>query len=112
MLSNNGHTPIFTTFTCNNGAFSEPGTDSLAENLLWVEDGGIVAAIAPTRRVSLPTLTPLADLFFEELLNSEVATVGEALLNAQKAAANDPGLQEAVLVVNLLGDPALRLQRP
>ena len=112
MLANNGHTPIFTTFTCNNGAFTEPGEDSLAEELLWVENGGIVAAIAPTSSVLLPALTPLATLFYEALLQDDVVTVGEALLNAQTAAANDPGLQEAVLVVNLLGDPAMRLQRP
>lgn len=112
MLANNGHTPIFTTFTCNNGAFAEPETDSLAEELLWVEDGGIVAAITPTSRISLPALTPMGDLFYAELLKDEVATVGEALLNAQTAAANDPGLQEAILIVNLLGDPALQLQRP
>ncbi len=112
MLVNNRHTPIFTTFTCNNGAFTEPDMDSLAENLLWVEEGGIVAAVAPSSRISLPALTPLGDLFYAELLNDEVETVGEALLNAQTAAANDPVLREAVLVVNLLGDPALRLQRP
>ena len=112
MLANNGHTPIFTTFTCNNGAFAEPETDSLAETLLWVEEGGIVAAIAPTSRILLPSLTPMGDLFYAELLNDEVDTVGEALLNAQTAAATDPALQDAILVVNLLGDPALRLQRP
>ncbi len=112
MLANNGHTPIFTTFTCNNGAFAEPETDSLAEELLWVEEGGIVAAIAPTSRLSLSSLTPMGDLFYAELLNDEVATVGEALLNAQTAALNNPGMQDAMLVVNLLGDPALRLQRP
>ncbi len=112
MLANNGHTPIFTTFTCNNGAFAEPETDSLAENLLWVEEGGVVAAIAPTSTGSPPALTPLGDLFYAELLKNEVDTVGEALLNAQTAAAGDPGLQDAILVVNLLGDPALRLQRP
>jgi len=112
MLANNGHTPIFTTFTCNNGAFTEPETDSLAEELLWVEEGGIVAAIAPTSRISLTSLTPMGDLFYAELLKDEVTTIGEALLNAQTSAASDPGLHEAVLVVNLLGDPALRLQRP
>lgn len=112
MLANNGHTPIFTTFTCNNGAFTEPEVDSLAENLLWVEDGGIVAAVTPSSRISLPALTAMGELFYAELLKEEVSTLGEALLNAQVAAVNDPGLQDAVLVVNLLGDPALRLQRP
>ncbi len=112
MLAYNGHTPIYTTFTCNNGAFTEPEIDSLAENLLWVEDGGIVAAVAPSSRISLPALAPLGDLFYVQLLNEDVTTIGEALLNAQTTAANDPGLREAILVVNLLGDPALRLQRP
>lgn len=112
MLANSGHTPIFTTFTCNNGAFSEPNADSLAEDLLWVEGGGIVAAVAPTSRISLNGLTALGDLFYAELLDDEVATIGQALLNAQTAAAGDPMLHDAMLVVNLLGDPALRLQRP
>lgn len=113
MLAYNGHTPIFTTFTCNNGAFTEPQDDSLAENLLWVEEGGIVAAVAPTSSIGLqPTLAHLGDLFYAALLDDTVATVGEALLAAQTAALRDPALQDAVLVVNLLGDPALRLQRP
>jgi hypothetical protein len=112
MLTNNGHTPIFITFTCNNGAFSEPEGDSLAEDLLWVEAGGIVAAVAPSTSLGLNSLTPLGELFFAELLDVDVATVGEALLNAQMAAANDPTLHDALMVVNLLGDPALRLQRP
>ena len=71
-----------------------------------------MAAIAPTSRISLSVLTPLGDLFYAEWLNDGVGTIGEALLNAQTAASKDPGLREAVLVVNLLGDPALKLQRP
>ncbi|MBK8899576.1 MAG: hypothetical protein IPM53_00190 [Anaerolineaceae bacterium] len=112
MLANNGHTPIFTTFTCNNGAFSEPQRDSLAENLLWVENGGIVAAVAPSSRVALPSLTPLGELFYSALLDKEIDTLGEAILHTHAAALNDDSLAEAVLVVNLLGDPALQLQRP
>jgi hypothetical protein len=112
MLANNGHTPIFTTFTCNNGAFTEPEADSLAETLLWVEAGGIVAAVTPSSSLALSALTPLGDLFFTELLDENVATVGEALLNAQTVAASNPALHDALLAVNLLGDPALRLQRP
>src|SRR5690606_31151107 len=107
MLANNGHTPIFTTFTCNNGAFSEPQQDSLAEELLWVENGGIVAAVAPSSRGALPSLTLLGELFYSALLDEEVTTLGEALLQTQAAALNDDSLAEAVLVVNLLGDPAL-----
>ncbi|MEZ4594934.1 MAG: C25 family cysteine peptidase [Chloroflexota bacterium] len=112
MLAYNGHTPIFITFTCNNGAFSEPQDDSLAEDLLWVEEGGIVAAVAPSSSLALETLAPLGDLFYAALLDDAVFTVGEALLVAQTAASRDPSLHDAVLAVNLLGDPALQLQRP
>ncbi|MCC6605419.1 MAG: hypothetical protein IT327_19590 [Anaerolineae bacterium] len=112
MLADNGHTPIFTTFTCNNGAFSEPQRDSLAEDLLWVENGGIVAAVAPSSRIALPSLTSLGQYFYIALLDEEVNTLGEALLQTQAAALGDATLNEAVLVVNLLGDPALQLQRP
>ena len=112
MLANNGHTPICTTFTCNTGAFGDPEAHSLAEDLLRVKQGGIVASVAPSSQISLPALTRMGDLFYEQLLSEEAVTVGEALLNAQLAATNDPGLHEAILVVNLLGDPALRLQRP
>src|SRR5690606_19190484 len=111
MLADNGHTPIFTTFTCNNGAFSEPQRDSLAEDLLWVENGGIVAAVAPSSRIALPSLTSLGQYFYIALLDEEVSTLGEALLQTQAAGLGDATLSEAVLVVNLLGDPALQLQR-
>ena len=77
-----------------------------------MENGGIVAAFAPSSRVALPSLTPLGELFYSALLDENVNTLGEALLQAQATALGDETLDEAVLVVNLLGDPALQLQRP
>jgi len=106
MLANNGRPAIFTTFTTNNGAFSDPHNNSLGEALLAVENGGAVAVIAPSARSQGMSQAPLADRFFAQLL--EAATIGEALTQAKISAANDPHLQDAIYTFHLLGDPALR----
>lgn len=111
-LLNNDRLPIFTTFTCLNGYFNHPNDDALAETLLWAEDGGIVAAIAPSGR-SLPTQQdPLAEEFYNLLLSSGEPSLGEALRAAKVAGSDDPYLAEVIHTFNLLGDPALRFHLP
>lgn len=113
MLTNQSRLPILTTFTCPNGAFSNPHVDSLAETLLWVEDGGIVAAIAPSGRAQTAHQLLFADYFYQFLLSDELETVGEVLLEARVAAGEqEPALKDTLHVFNLLGDPALSIQRP
>ena len=112
MLVNSGRLPVFTTFTCLNGAFSHPEIDSLAESLLWVENGGIVAAVAPAARATMEHQLQLADLFYQELLSGDSETLGEALTLAKAAALDDPAFGDAVHAVHLLGDPALRVHLP
>ncbi|MEW5988053.1 MAG: C25 family cysteine peptidase, partial [Chloroflexota bacterium] len=104
--------PIFTTFTCLNGYFNHPEVNSLAESLLWTPDGGVVAAVVPSGR-SLPTQQlPLADTFYQSLLEGQVATLGEALQMAKAAAAGDDFFADVIHTFNLLGDPALRFHLP
>lgn len=110
MLANNGRPAIFTTFTCNNGAFSDPQIDSLGEVLLAVENGGAVAVIAPSARSYQMSQAPLADRFYANLL--EAQTIGEALTSAKMSAVNDPHLHDAIYMFHLLGDPALRINKP
>lgn len=112
MLSNGGRLPIYTTFTCLNGAFSHPNADSLAESLLWAANGGIVAAVAPAAKASMEHQWQLADLFYHELFRGGHQTLGEALAQAKAAALDDPALREAMYTVHLLGDPALRVNHP
>lgn len=112
ILVNGKRLPIFTTFTCLNGYFNHPSTDSLAETLLWAENGGVVAAIAPSGRSFTSQQTPLADAFYNYLLTAEASTLGEALEFAKIMASSDPDLREVIHTFNLLGDPALVFQLP
>ena len=111
-LGGTGRYPIFTTFTCLNGYFNHPQVDALAESLLRVEDGGIVAAIAPSGRSLTNQQQPIADVFFNQLLTRDAATLGEALLIAKAEGADNEFLRDVIHTFNLLGDPALRFQHP
>lgn len=112
LLINGNRLPIFTTFTCLNGYFNHPQVDALAETLLWAEDGGVVAAVAPSGRSLTLQQLPIADVFYQKLLTGEANTLGEALQAAKMAGAADPFLHDVIHTFNLLGDPALHFQRP
>lgn len=111
-LANRDRLPIFTTFTCLNGYFNHPQVDALAETLLWARDGGIVAAVAPSGRTTTSQQVPLADQFYSSLLNGQALTLGEALQIAKISASANDNLRDVIHTFNLLGDPALRFQRP
>ncbi|NKQ35737.1 MAG: hypothetical protein HF973_09000 [Chloroflexi bacterium] len=111
MLANSGRAPILTSLSCNNGSFADPQRDSLAEKLLWVENGGIVAAVAPTTSMKNMAASPLAARFYQNLLSGKADTIGEALLLAESVEDPLPGWRDMILSVQILGDPALRYQR-
>lgn len=112
MLANADRLPIFTTFTCINGDFTQPQTDSLAESLLWVDDGGIVAAIAPSGRAMIEHQLPLGEMFYNHLLHDNYDTIGDALTAARLASVNNFNQADVMQTINLLGDPALRFRLP
>jgi hypothetical protein len=112
ILINGQRLPIFTTFTCLNGYFNHPEIDALAEALLWAEDGGVVAAVAPSGRSLTSQQQPLAEVFFQSLFNGDAATLGEAMLLSKTAGADTAGLRDVIHTFNLLGDPALHFQLP
>lgn len=111
MLANSGRAPILTSLSCNNGAFDNPLQDSLAEKLLWVDNGGIVAALAPTTSTKNMATSPLAARFYQYLLEGRAATIGEALLLAETVEDPPPGWQDMILSVHILGDPALHYEQ-
>jgi hypothetical protein len=110
-LKNGDRLPILTTYTCLNGFFHHPIATSLAEALLWHEDGGIVAAVVPSGRSLTSQQAPLAQAFYTALFSEDVTTLGEALMHAQANAPADVTPLEVVRTFNLLGDPALRFIR-
>lgn len=111
-LRNRGRFPIFTTFTCLNGYFNHPDVDALAETLLTAPNGGVVAAIAPSSRTTTFQQFQVADIFFDELLNGKVRTLGEALQIAKQENADNTTTRDVIYSYNLLGDPALHFHLP
>jgi len=111
-LFNGSRLPILTAFTSLNGAFAEPRIDSLSESLLRKNDGGVVAAIAPSGRAPTTQLLPLAEKFYDHLLADGGITVGLALQRLVNEGLADPELHDALIPLNLLGDPALHFYTP
>lgn len=112
LLKNQRRLPVFTTFTCSNGAFALPNTTSLAEELLWAEHGGAVAVIAPSGRLLPADVPAVAGAFYTAIFAEEEATVGEALLAAKSGPAEYTHAADVLHLVNLLGDPALTVHKP
>ncbi|MFZ0547705.1 MAG: C25 family cysteine peptidase [Candidatus Promineifilaceae bacterium] len=112
ILINGQRLPIFTTFTCLNGYFNHPEANAMAETLLWAEDGGVAASVAPSGRSLTSQQEPLAEVFFQSLFNGDAQTLGEALLLAKTAEASNVRQHDVIHTFNLLGDPALQFQLP
>ncbi len=107
-LTNGQKLPIFINMTCLTGLFSHPSEESLAETLLWAQNGGAIAAIAPSSLTLPNNQRPLNSALLKELLSTEDATVGEALMRAkQSVPLGNDNQQDIVATFNLLGDPAL-----
>ncbi len=111
-LSNGSRYPILTAFTSLNGAFAEPQIDSLAESLLRANDGGVVAAIAPSGRASTEQLLPLSEKFYGYLLADGGIRIGDALLQLMDEGFDEPEYHDALITLNLLGDPAMQFYAP
>jgi hypothetical protein len=108
-LYNGGRLPIFDTFTCRNGFFADPRNDSLAESLLQANGGGIVAAVAPSGSIPELQQLPLTMLFHEQIMAHGPQRLGERLVAMYEAVEKTPALRQALAPVNLLGDPALKI---
>jgi hypothetical protein len=117
-LDNRSRLPIVFTVTCLSGLFNHPTTVSLGETLLRAGNGGAVAALVPSSAGSLPEQRYLSEGLAESLadLHSQGAasgfTLGEAIQRAQAGVPNgSTGARQMGLTFNLLGDPALLIER-
>jgi hypothetical protein len=109
-LYNGSHLAIYNTFTCSSGSFAEPRNDSLSESLLEANSGGIVAAVVPSGAIPEIQQLPLTMLFHEEMVKGNPEQrLGQRIIAMYEAADITPALQKAMIPVNLLGDPALRI---
>lgn len=104
-LSNGGRLPMVLSMTCYSAPFDNPTEDSIGERFLREPDRGAVAVFAASWRNS-----PSAE--FSKAIVAELVkpgrTIGESII-AGKTAVEDHTLVETY---NLLGDPAVVLERP
>ena len=127
--------PIAVFLACYTGAFDDRN-DCLAEELLR-RDGGPVAIFAGSRMTMPYGMSVLADSLLHEAFVEQRGTLGEIILRAKRSAVGQRNLsgqrqaldavaalvspqsallaqerQEHALLMNLIGDPLLRVPRP
>jgi hypothetical protein len=105
-LANSGKTSLFITMTCMNGYYHNLTSDSLAEAMLKVENGGAVAVWASSG-ITLPT--PQAEInqkLYQQLFSDPALTLGEAVQKA-KAATTDMDVRRTWI---FFGDPTMRIR--
>ncbi len=104
-LSNSGRLPMVLSMTCYSAPFDNPTEDSIGERFLREADKGAIAVFAASWR-NAPS-TRFSESLVKELLVPG-ATIGEGIVRA-KQSIDDRTLVE---MYNLLGDPAVVLERP
>jgi len=104
-LGNGARLPMVLSMTCYSAPFDNPTEDSIGERFLREKDKGAIAVFAASWRNS-PSPAFSKDVIAQLL--EPGATIGEAIVRAKKKS------QDRVLVemYNLLGDPAVVLERP
>ncbi|MEO8011596.1 MAG: C25 family cysteine peptidase, partial [Dokdonella sp.] len=104
-LTNSGRLPMVLSMTCYSAPFDNPSEDSIGERFLREPDKGAVAVFAASWR-NAPS-TEFSSSLVTELLRPG-ATIGEGIVRAKQS------IEDRTLVemYNLLGDPAVVLERP
>ncbi|MBI5034139.1 MAG: hypothetical protein HZB51_26765 [Chloroflexi bacterium] len=109
-IKNGDRLPILITPTCLDGFFSHPQIDSLAEGLLFKNDGGIIAGLVPTGLSVTDTQSALMQELFKQMFGSSLPTLGEAIMRAKRQVAADTAeMREVIDTFGLLGDPGLTM---
>lgn len=104
-LNNGNHLPMVLSMTCYSAPFDNPTEDSIGEKFLREPGKGAIAVFAASWRNS-PS-PAFSKAIINELLTPG-ATIGEAIVRAKKTSRN----RTLVEMYNLLGDPAVVLERP
>jgi len=102
--------PLLLTMNCLNGYFVFPYFNSLAEELVKVENKGAIAAFSPSGL----SLNDPAHLYHKallrELFHGSHQRLGDAVLRAQSVYAETAAFPELLSIYHLIGDPALSIR--
>jgi hypothetical protein len=102
--------PLMLTFNCLNGYFVAPNYEALSEAFLKAEGRGTIGAFSPSGL----SLDAPAHRFHRALMNAivngEHRRLGDAVLAAQAAYAEEGVMPELLAIYHLLADPGMRIR--
>ncbi|MEE3234919.1 MAG: C25 family cysteine peptidase [Candidatus Latescibacterota bacterium] len=105
--------PLILALSCLNGLFSNPVIEGLAETFVNLKGGGAIAYISASAKSYVAQNNLLSDRFYNALLQTDDVPWGQALNQAKaEVLAAHPSWIDAVLTMQLVGDPAQHLVRP
>ncbi len=104
--------PLMTALTCSSGMYALPGFDSLMEALIVKSGGGIVSSYAPSDWSYNADAKILGEGFYTAVYQPDVVTMGDAVRKAMAAYKAAGRASYELNLLNILGDPALRLRNP
>ncbi len=104
-LKNAGRLPMVLSMTCYSAPFDNPTEDSIGEKFLREKDNGAIAVFAASWR-NAPDVN-FSRVLLKDLVKPGIA-IGDAILKAKQSTSN----RDMIEMYNLLGDPAIALQRP
>jgi hypothetical protein len=107
LLQNGNNLPIMILVACAAGRFDIPGNVCLSEALLLKENGGIVAALAPSSASFNSQSGLLIKEFYKAVFLVIEKDLGTAWLRAAKNFILQGGKPYLLNIFNLLGDPAV-----
>jgi hypothetical protein len=110
LLQNNSNLPIMILVTCAAGRFDIPGYVCLSEALLLKDNGGIVAALAPSGAAFNSQSSRLIEEFYKAVFHAKEKDLGTAWLKAAKNFILQAGKTYMLNIYNLLGDPAVKFK--
>ncbi len=105
-FTNSPRFPIFVMMTCLNGAFTEVGSDSLAESIIKAPNGGAVSVWASSGLTIPYGQVSVSKRFYQLLFTGQAQRLGDATKEAKAATADMDVRRLSVL----FGDPAMRFR--
>ncbi|HRJ88966.1 MAG TPA: C25 family cysteine peptidase [Pyrinomonadaceae bacterium] len=106
-VNNPGNEAVYTMLTCLNGFFISIDNDSLAETLLFSNNGGGVAAWASTGLTTPDVQEVMAQRFYNQLGAGNIPRMGDLIRDAKSTI---PGGIDVRLSWTLIGDPMLKVR--
>jgi hypothetical protein len=101
--------PLILTFNCLNGYFVAPNYDSLSEAFLKVEGRGAVGAFTPSGLSLDAPAHRFHRALMAEITSGKHERLGDAVVAAQAAYAEEGVMPELLAIYHLLGDPGMRI---